>query len=740
MIARDSFDKSKYLLENFDKALNEGWIDIYYQPLVRAANDKVCNEEALVRWDDPILGIINPDEFIPVLEAVNQIHRLDFYVLEHVLEKMKLQLAQGLYVVTHSINVSQMDFYACNLVEEIDKRVVAAGIKKNLIAIEVQESAIARYNEDIIRQLDELKQLGYQLWVDDFADEGSCSFFFQYFQCDMIKMSRRLIEQIEISDTCRVIITEFVRIALALGIEISAKGVETDGQVDFLREIGCAKLQGFLFCRPISMEQIFERYRRGIQIGFENPEESDYYAVLSRVSLYDLSFAKVSANNDDHNSIEGFFDTLPMALLEVNSSWMRVVRGNENFRKFMSGIYLSDDEWKRVDFSSTDDKDSIIINSIRQSATDTKRYIVSDKTPQGKVAKIMVQKLAENPVTGVSAVVFVVLSLSDFDWQEQQKEAFERLKEERVTYSRIAALAGNIMSIYTVNPKTNQYSVYRTDEGRKMDFGPGGEDFFEVSKKNIVTRIHKDDLDEFMEVFTKQNIMMDIMENGFFSCRYRLKKGTDYIYLLLKASLVDEIDGARLIFGVIDVDKQTKKEIEYQHTLSEAEDKAMKDDLTGVKNKKAYAKAEEDLNHKVNSGTAGSFALVVFDLNNLKDVNDTKGHQAGDAFIKKGCEIICNTFVHSPVYRIGGDEFVVIATGSDYDKLDVHMDTIENHNKKNQKKGEVTIAAGVARSTGNELVEKIFEQADANMYLKKKRMKRELVEKSNYNYAPYKYD
>lgn len=740
MIARDSFDKSKYLLENFDKALNEGWIDIYYQPLVRAANDKVCNEEALVRWDDPILGIINPDEFIPVLEAVNQIHRLDFYVLEHVLEKMKLQLAQGLYVVTHSINVSQMDFYACNLVEEIDKRVVAAGIKKNLIAIEVQESAIARYNEDIIRQLDELKQLGYQLWVDDFADEGSCSFFFQYFQCDMIKMSRRLIEQIEISDTCRVIITEFVRIALALGIEISAKGVETDGQVDFLREIGCAKLQGFLFCRPISMEQIFERYRRGIQIGFENPEESDYYAVLSRVSLYDLSFAKVSANNDDHNSIDGFFDTLPMALLEVNSSWMRVVRGNENFRKFMSEIYLSDDEWKRVDFNSTDDKDSIVINSIRQSATDTKRYIVSDKTPRGKVAKVMVQKLAENPVTGVSAVVFVVLSLSDFDWQEQQKEAFERLKEERVTYSRIAALAGNIMSIYTVNPKTNQYSVYRTDEGRKMDFGPGGEDFFEVSKKNIVTRIHKDDLDEFMEVFTKQNIMMDIMENGFFSCRYRLKKGTDYIYLLLKASLVDEIDGARLIFGVIDVDKQTKREIEYQHTLSEAEDKAMKDDLTGVKNKKAYAKAEEDLNHKVNSGTAGSFALVVFDLNNLKDVNDTKGHQAGDAFIKKGCEIICNTFVHSPVYRIGGDEFVVIATGSDYDKLDVHMDTIENHNKKNQKEGKVTIAAGVARSTGNELVEKIFEQADANMYLKKKRMKREFVEKSNYNYAPYKYD
>ena len=740
MIARDSFDKSRYLLENFDRALKEGWIDIYYQPLVRAANDKVCNEEALVRWDDPILGIINPDEFIPVLEAVNQIHRLDFYVLDKVLEKMKIQMNQGLYVVTHSINISQMDFYACNLVEEIDKRVEASGIKKNLIAIEIQESAVARYNEDILRQLDELKRLGYQLWVDDFADEGGCSFFFQYFQFDMIKMSRRLIEQITITDTSRVIISEFVRVALALGIEIAAKGVENQIQVDFLREIGCAKLQGFYFCRPISMEQIFDRYERGVQIGFENPDESDYYAVLSKVSLYDLSFAKLYVNKDDFNGVDGFFDTLPMALLEVNSSWMRVVRGNENFRKFITTVDSSEEDWKRVEFDDPKVKTSIIINSIKQSATDTKRYIVSDKTPQGKIAKIMVQKLVDNPVTGVSAVMFVVLSISDLDWQAQQQEVFERLKEERVTYSRIAALAGNIISIYTVDPKTHHYSVYRTDQGRKIDFGPSGDDFFEVSRRNIISRIHKDDLDEFMEVFTKQNIMMDIMENGYFTCKYRIMSKKGYIYVLLKASLIDEVDGAQLIFGVIDVDKETRKDIEFAHTLSEAEDKAMRDDLTGVKNKKAYAKAEEDLNHKVNSGKAGNFAIIVFDLNNLKDVNDTMGHQAGDAFIKKGCEIICNTFVHSPVYRVGGDEFVVIATGSDYDKLDVHMDTIEVHNKKNQKKGEVTIAAGAARSTGHELVEKVFEQADANMYLKKKRMKREMEENSNNSYMPYKYD
>ena len=362
-------------------------------------------------------------------------------------------------------------------------------------------------------------------------EQGGCSFFFQYFQFDMIKMSRRLIEQITITDTSRVIISEFVRVALALGIEIAAKGVENQIQVDFLREIGCAKLQGFYFCRPISMEQIFDRYERGVQIGIENPDESDYYAVLSKVSLYDLSFAKLYVNKDDFNGVDGFFDTLPMALLEVNSSWMRVVRGNENFRKFITTVDSSEEDWKRVEFDDPKVKTSIIINSIKQSATDTKRYIVSDKTPQGKIAKIMVQKLVDNPVTGVSAVMFVVLSISDLDWQAQQQEVFERLKEERVTYSRIASLAGNIISIYTVDPKTHHYSEYRTDQGRKIDFGPSGDDFFEVSRRNIVSRIHKDDLDEFMEVFTKQNIMMDIMENGYFTCKYRIMSKKSYIYV-----------------------------------------------------------------------------------------------------------------------------------------------------------------------------------------------------------------
>jgi len=138
MIARDeSMEKAKYLLENFDRALSEEWIEVYYQPIIRAANGRVCDEAALVRWDDPIIGILNPGDFIAILEAVNVVHRLDLYVLEHVLEKMKKQEAQGLYVVPTSVNLSQIDFYSCNIVEEVTRRVDEAGISRDKIALQI---------------------------------------------------------------------------------------------------------------------------------------------------------------------------------------------------------------------------------------------------------------------------------------------------------------------------------------------------------------------------------------------------------------------------------------------------------------------------------------------------------------------------------------------------------------------------------------------------------------------------
>ena len=132
--------KRHYYIDNLNRAIKEGWIQVHYQPIIRTANRRVSDEEALARWNDPVRGMIPPSEFIPVLEEAKLIYKLDLCVLEQVLEKIKIQEREGLYVVPTSINLSRSDFDACDIVEEVRRRVDAAGVSRSLINIEVTES------------------------------------------------------------------------------------------------------------------------------------------------------------------------------------------------------------------------------------------------------------------------------------------------------------------------------------------------------------------------------------------------------------------------------------------------------------------------------------------------------------------------------------------------------------------------------------------------------------------------
>jgi len=312
------------------------------------------------------------------------------------------------------------------------------------------------------------------------------------------------------------------------------------------------------------------------------------------------------------------------------------------------------------------------------------------------------------------------------DAQVRRQEALERIKEERITFSRISALSGDFISIYTVDPKTDKYEIYKTTEKfQSLNLEGKGEDFFAETLRDCETFIYHEDLENFRKSFSKEQVMAKINETGLYVNNYRLSFGEEVSYVTLKIAMVEEMDGPQLIVGLVDVDEQVRKELEYSINLALAEDKAYKDELTSVKNKHAYVDLEDSLNQKIKEGGDVEFAIVVFDLNGLKQVNDTFGHKAGDDFIKQGCGIICDVFSHSPVYRVGGDEFVAVAQGSDYTHLDSLLNGLAKINKANHKTGEVTIAYGQAKfSEGDGFVSDVFERADANMYACKQEMKK----------------
>ena len=318
----------------------------------------------------------------------------------------------------------------------------------------------------------------------------------------------------------------------------------------------------------------------------------------------------------------------------------------------------------------------------------------------------------------------IIIGVSNVDEQVKDQEALERIHEERITYSRITALAGDYICIYTIDPETDDYYEYSAkSEYEGLGIEKSGKNFFETAKKNIVGVVYYEDVDMVVSAMNKENVLAEIKENGVFSIVYRLMINGEPTYVTLKAALVDEKDGPQLIMGVSNVDAQVKREQAYEQNLSFARKQADIDALTGVKNKHAYIDLEAQLNHMIDENQPVDFAVVICDINELKVFNDTYGHVAGDEYIISGCRLICEVFKHSPVFRVGGDEFAVIAQGGDYDRIDHLMSSLDEINRKNKAEGKVIVAAGMAKFENDRSVAAVFERADQLMYQNKREMK-----------------
>ncbi|MBQ2579330.1 MAG: EAL domain-containing protein, partial [Lachnospiraceae bacterium] len=588
------YEGKHYILENIDRAIEEGWLQVYYQPIIRAANGRVCDEEALARWIDPKRGLIPPEVFIPILEEAKLTYKMDLYVADQVLKKINMLKKAGLYLVPNSINLSRTDFYACDMVEEIDRRVQEAGVERRFITIELTESYVMEDTDFIRVQVERFQKLGYRVWMDDFGSGYSTPDLLQKIHFDVVKIDKNFVDKIETSEENRVIITELMRLAAGLGSETVAEGVETDAQVEFLKEIGCTRLQGFNYCQAIPVEKIFERYEKGIQVGFENPEESEYYSAIGNINLYDMSF---SIEDSDSESTVHYFDTMPMCIMETKEEGMRLVRGNKSYREFVSRYYpgVEPDERKVFTYEQCQMSREHIY-SILEEKSDGEGHTVDLRGSKGDVIHVYSRRIAKNPVNGSISVALMVLGCEEKEQAQKRWEENERLAQERKTYNRIMALSGDFLCIYSVDPKTDHYMEYGPSElYKKLGVASEGNDFYGETRKNGADVVYIEDMDVFQSSVTKENVMREIEKNGVFVLNYRLRIAGVPRYVSLKATIVEEEEGPVIVFGLIDTDAKVKKDEEYARKLLAARDIANLDALTGVKNKHAYTDAESQM-------------------------------------------------------------------------------------------------------------------------------------------------
>ncbi len=529
-------ETEQYILANIDRAIREKWIHVYYQPIVRAVSEKICDEESLARWIDPVKGLLPPSEFVPHLEKAGQIYKLDLYVLDQVLEKLQAMKAMGMALIKQSINLSRADFEACDIVEEIRKRVDASGIDRNMITIEITESIIGSNFEFIKEQIGRFSALGFPVWMDDFGSGYSSLDVLQSIRFDLIKFDMSFMKKLDEGEAGKIILTDLMRMATSLGVDTVCEGVETEEQARFLQEIGCSKLQGYYYGRPTPVEELKERYYSGREIGFEDPAASAYFDAIGRVNLYDLD---VIASQDE-DSIQKAFNTLPMAIIEVKGDAARYVRTNPSYRTFIRRIF-------RVDMPPTEKEyvkyqSSFMRNIMRTCLEQGQRFFFSEKMPDGSVVHSFSRRIGINPVTGDSAVVIGVLSISDSGNEE--------------SYADLArALASDYHKIYAVDLESEEYIEYTSPAGGdNLAIERQGSGFFEKAVSDTVQRISADDRDRFLRWVTKENLEKEVRKQEVATNTFRLMDKNSTLRVSMKVTRMQ--DSKRIILGVSIIDSE----------------------------------------------------------------------------------------------------------------------------------------------------------------------------------------
>lgn len=322
----------QYVIDNFATAFEERYFKVYYQKEVRALTEKVCGYEALARWMDPTYGMISPVIFVEVLENAHLIHKLDIYMIEQVCRDLRDDIDYGLAVEPVSVNLSRLDFELCDIKTEVDKCREKYNIPVNLINIEITESAISSGEEFLIEQIGVFRKSGYQVWMDDFGAGYSSFSNLRKYEFDTLKIDMNFLRDFDSNKKTKVILATIVNMAKELGIHTLAEGVETRDQFDFLRRIGCEKIQGYLFSKPKAAED-FDRENEYSFSVCEDIELSSYYDSMGEINF--LGAAPLRPRSFE------VFSNIPVALVEIDGRVIRFLYVNNAYQDFLSSIGVS---------------------------------------------------------------------------------------------------------------------------------------------------------------------------------------------------------------------------------------------------------------------------------------------------------------------------------------------------------------------------------------------------------------
>jgi predicted signal transduction protein with EAL and GGDEF domain len=248
----DTIRERRALVRELREAISAGELEMHYQPLARTTDGEVCGFEALVRWNHPERGLIAPDAFIPLAEESGLIVPLGEWALRRACStavgwKRPLSVA---------VNLSPLQLHQPLLTTMVEAVLAQTGLAAERLELEVTESALFQDHQRAVGMLWSLKAMGVRIAMDDFGTGYSSLSTLQSFPFDKIKIDKSFVENIDLDARAKVIVRAVVGLGRSLDIPVVAEGVETPGQLEFLRGEACAQVQGYLIGRPAAADAI----------------------------------------------------------------------------------------------------------------------------------------------------------------------------------------------------------------------------------------------------------------------------------------------------------------------------------------------------------------------------------------------------------------------------------------------------------------------------------------------------
>jgi EAL domain-containing protein (putative c-di-GMP-specific phosphodiesterase class I)/CBS domain-containing protein len=245
----------KKLLLQMDLDLEQGFRNsefyLVYQPLLNLKSGRICGAEALLRWQSQIRGNIPPNHFIPLAEDSGMIVELGYWILEKACKQGQTWLQSSIQPISMAVNVSSIQLEDPNFIDRVSGIIRKTDFPGELLHLELTESVLAENFDGLAKVLDSLQAQGIKISIDDFGTGFSSLAYLQHFNFNFLKIDRSFVSGIEGKQRNQAIVDSIIQLSSILSFEVVGEGVETEAELDLLRNKGCHMIQGYLFSRPL---------------------------------------------------------------------------------------------------------------------------------------------------------------------------------------------------------------------------------------------------------------------------------------------------------------------------------------------------------------------------------------------------------------------------------------------------------------------------------------------------------